>query len=267
MQPAGIVGVSGDLATPSYVEWGPIFAGAVLAVSISLVLFAFAGGVGMAVASPWPGADGSETLTVLSIAWIILAMIFSSICGGYIAGRLRSPRAGASETEVEFRDGAHGLLVWAAGLILATLAAMALSLAAGAAAVTTNADTWSDDYPTSVLLRGAGDDYEAVRREINPIIVRLAAGDDFTEEDRAYLSASVADNIDLSEAEARARVDNWAAVKIEEAKNARRAGAITAFLLAATSLTAAAAAYFAAGMGGRHRDRNLPFPWTRMRIA
>lgn len=265
MQSAGIVGAHADLATPSYVEWGPIFAGAVLAVSISLVLFAFAGGVGLAVASPWPGADAGATLSVLSVAWILLTMLLSSICGGYIAGRLRSPRAGASVMEMEFRDGAHGLLVWATGLILATLAAMALSLAAGAAA--SDADAWPDDYDTNVLLRGAGDDYEALRREINPVVVRIAAGDDLSAEDRAYLADVIAENSGVSEGEASARVDNWAAAKIEEADDARRAGAIAAFLLAATSLTAGAAAYFAAGMGGRHRDRNLPFPWTRVRLA
>ncbi|MEQ8749378.1 MAG: hypothetical protein RIC52_06330, partial [Amphiplicatus sp.] len=112
----------------SYVEWGPIFAGAVLAAALSLVMFAFAGGVGLAISSPWQGPSGAA-LGVVSVAWTMIVLLFSSMAGAYVAGRLRSPRADATADEVEVRDGTHGLLVWATGLLLGALAAMALALA------------------------------------------------------------------------------------------------------------------------------------------
>ena len=37
--------------------------------------------------------------------------------GGYLAGRVRSTWQ-AADDEVEFRDGTHGLLVWAIGVVL-----------------------------------------------------------------------------------------------------------------------------------------------------
>ena len=46
---------------------------------------------------------------------------------------------------------------------------------------------------------------------------------------------------------------------VEAAEAARVAGVISAFLIAATLLSAAAASYFAAVMGGDHRDRNITF--------
>ena len=37
--------------------------------------------------------------------------------GGYIAGRMRAP-IDASDDEIEFRDGTHGVLVWAIAMVL-----------------------------------------------------------------------------------------------------------------------------------------------------
>ena len=56
-------------------------------------------------------------------------------------------------------------------------------------------------------------------------------------------------------AEARALLHRGA----ETAEQVRVAGAIAAFLIAATLMASAAAAYLAAAAGGDHRDRNVPF--------
>jgi hypothetical protein len=56
---------------------------------------------------------------------IVLTTVASFRRGGYIAGRLRSRWAAtqaADEDEIEFRDGIHGLLVWAFGGSLRRLA-------------------------------------------------------------------------------------------------------------------------------------------------
>ena len=46
---------------------------------------------------------------------------------------------------------------------------------------------------------------------------------------------------------------------VDAAEQARVAGAIAAFVIAATLMASAAAAYLAAAAGGDHRDRNVPF--------
>lgn len=254
----------------SYVEWAPIFAGAVLAAAISLILFAFAGGVGLAVSSPWPGQGPSgAALGVVSIAWTMIVLLFSSIAGAYVAGRLRSPREDATADEIEVRDGAHGLLVWATGLLLGAFAAMALAVAAQSAAAAANDEIApaTVSYEADKLIRGVDEDRAELRAEIDPILGNAALSGSFPDADRAYVATLIAGASDVSEIEARTSVDAWASAMTQEAEAARKAGAVVAFLLAATTLTAGAAAYFAGGMGGRHRDRNSAFPWTRLRAA
>jgi hypothetical protein len=47
--------------------------------------------------------------------------------GGYLAGRLRIPLRPRSRDEVEFRDGIHGLLVWAIAVLIGAVLAVAVS--------------------------------------------------------------------------------------------------------------------------------------------
>src|SRR3954462_6117272 len=116
--PAG----AGPVATPggplSYIHWGPVIAGAVVAAAVWSVLMAFAAAVGMMIASPSPTwRDTSVWLALLSGLWIVVVTAGSYALGGYLAGRVRSSWK-ADPDEVEFRDGAHGLLVWALGVVL-----------------------------------------------------------------------------------------------------------------------------------------------------
>ena len=67
--------------------------------------------------------------------------------GGYIAGRMRSRFGDAVADEVEFRDGAHGLVVWA----VATLGIGVVM--AAVAAVPSMAANVSDVEPTANMLR------------------------------------------------------------------------------------------------------------------
>ncbi len=256
-----IVADTGD-TSHSYMEWAPVFAGAAVASALSLVLFAFGGGLGLTISSPF-SVDGlsAKTVSYLGMAYVLFAMIFSFIAGGYIAGRLRRPVAGASVDAVEFRDGAHGLTVWATGLLLGAF--IAASAATGAvnsrAAIAVNAGE------AAVMLRG-GDDIDANDRDaLAGVLARAAADGEIDENDRAIAVDIIADNTDLSETDARQRFEQWEVNAAEAAKNTRAVGAIGAFLMAASALIAGAAAYFAAGIGGRHRDANAPFPWTRAR--
>lgn len=122
----------------SAVSWSAIIAGAVVATSVSLVLFALAAGLGLASVSPWPGSGASlkEFSITTGIALIVVQWV-ASCFGGYVAGRLRTKWTGTHTHEVFFRDTAHGFVTWSlATLIVATLFASAVGAGAkGAAAM------------------------------------------------------------------------------------------------------------------------------------
>ena len=119
-----------------YVDWPAIFAGTALAVALSFVLLTFGSAIGLSVASFEPGEG-------VSLRWLAHRLRASgssgwrspaSRAGGYLAGRLRRPVPGTSVDEVEVRDGAHGLVVWAVGALLgAVLAASGVTGVVGAA--------------------------------------------------------------------------------------------------------------------------------------
>src|SRR6188474_2565968 len=101
------------LAQISYVQWGPVIAGAVTAAALATVLHAFAGAIGLAVSSTAPTwRDASIGLWVLSGVYLVLVALASYGLGGYIAGILRERFAAAAGPEdIELRDNIHGLLV------------------------------------------------------------------------------------------------------------------------------------------------------------
>ena len=153
-----------------YVDWPAIIAGAVLASAISFVLFTFGTGIGLSLTSPYPGESVSPTAFAVVLGlWVLWVSVSSFIAGAYLTGRLRRRIGDASEHEVEVRDAAHGLLVWAlSALIGAMLAAWVTGLTASktadvAAGVATGASTGAAQdvasrldpasYWTDVLLR------------------------------------------------------------------------------------------------------------------
>ena len=126
---------SGAASTPgtSFVEWGAVLAGAVLAAAITFVLLAFGAAIGLSATSPWPNSGAStKVIASLAVFWAMALQIGAFMAGGYVAGRMRS-RWHETGHEAEFRDGLHGGLVWAVGVVLG--AALFLS-AAGTAAKT-----------------------------------------------------------------------------------------------------------------------------------
>ena len=62
----------------------------------------------------WPGSDLMIALWLLGGLYLIFVAFISYGGGAYLAGRVRSSWV-ASKDEIEFRDGAHGILVWALG--------------------------------------------------------------------------------------------------------------------------------------------------------
>src|SRR6185295_15123934 len=148
------------VSTPgsSFVEWGAVLAGAVLAAAISFVLLTFGTAIGLSATSPWPNAGVSaKVIASLAVFWAMAQQIGAFMAGGYVAGRMRSRWHEPTEHEVEFRDGLHGGLVWAVGVVIG--AALFLSAAgnvaqtgaqtAGQAASTAAAST---DDPIGAIL-------------------------------------------------------------------------------------------------------------------
>jgi hypothetical protein len=259
-----------------YVDWPAIFAGTVLAVALSFVLLTFGSAIGLSVVSFEPREGASVFwLAIVSGLWFIWVAVTSFGAGGYLAGRLRRPAPGAGVDEVEVRDGAHGLLVWATGALLgAVLALGGISGVVGAAgrATGTVAQTAAEaiggdvDYLAERLMRGASGTTPEVRADVAEVIRRSLASGELAAPDREYLAGLLAQGTGQTPEEAGATIDSAFAearqlydAAIEKAEQARVAGAIAAFLVAATLLASGAAAYMAAVAGGDHRDRGVRF--------
>ena len=128
-------------SSASAVEWAPIFAGAVAAFGVTIILFTLGPGLGLASVSPWSFKNPTPTTfgTAAAIAMVVTQWL-SSAFGGYLTGRMRTKWVGVRTDEVMFRDTAHGLLAWAlATLIMAALVTLgSVTAASVAAAVTSN---------------------------------------------------------------------------------------------------------------------------------
>jgi hypothetical protein len=120
-----------------FVEWGSVIAGAVMAAALSFVFLTFGSAIGLSAVSPWPDAGVSaKTAASLAVFWTLAQQIGAFMVGGYIAGRMRTRWAEANADETEFRDGLHGALVWAVGIVIGAL----LFLSTAGAIAKTGAD-------------------------------------------------------------------------------------------------------------------------------
>ncbi|MDF2971075.1 MAG: hypothetical protein K0R61_1525 [Microvirga sp.] len=264
---------AGAFETPArYVEWTPVIAGAIAAAALSFVLFTFGSSLGIALASSSPSwRDASVTLAVLSGLYVILATVASFGFGGYIAGQLRSPWAASTDTdEVEFRDGIHGLLVWALavalGALLASVAAAAVAATSAPAASLPNTTAGEpliaydlDRFFRTQQTPPSAGDMSYSRAEAARIAMRAAARENRKDlpEDRAQLVRIVAARTGLTGPEAEARVTDFVERSTTAIRKARRSAIVVGFMTAAGVLLGAAVAWFAAVAGGSHRD-NIP---------
>ncbi len=108
----------------SYVEWAPIFAGAIAAAALSFVLLTAGATIGLSLVSPYPSQSYGIWVATLATAWVLIVTIGSFLVGGYIAGRLRLTWGEGNADEVEFRDGIHGFLVWSLSIFIGGVLAL-----------------------------------------------------------------------------------------------------------------------------------------------
>jgi hypothetical protein len=256
----------------SYIHWGPALAGAAVAAAISFVLMTFASAVGLMVASPSPTwRDTSVWLALLSGLWIIVVVTGSFALGGYLAGRVRSTWK-APEDEVEFRDGAHGLLVWAVGVILgvillwASVAALSVGTAASRDANAQGFLAYELDrlFRSERRLDPVAPD---VRAEATRMLMKGLGRQELPSDDRAHLNRIVAGATGLAPPDAERRVVQVLSEARNSVAQTRRSAVILGFATAAGLAAAAAAAWFAAGVGGRHRDSEFAPPLRIGRVV
>jgi hypothetical protein len=273
----------GPIPTPggplSYIHWGPVVAGAVTAAAVWFVLMTFATAVGLATFSPSPSwRDTSIALALLTGGWLLLVALGSFGLGGYLAGRVRSSWA-TSEDEVEFRDGAHGLLVWALAVVIGAVLtwATATALTSVSAGTTTVMRAAQGEpaflsYELDRLFRSERRPETAdadARTEAARIIMTGVGRRDIAPDDRTYLTRLVAARTGLAPPDAERRVADVLARSRQAARRARATSVIIGFMTAASLAAGAAAAWFAAGIGGSHRDRAIspPLRWSWRRAT
>ena len=214
-------------AARSNVDWAAIIAGAVLATAIGIILSTFGVGLGLSVNSPYEGEGVSPALFAFGAGLWLIAIQVISFWIGGYVAARLRPHRENTEHETDVRDGLHGLLVWGVGVIAAAIISF-VTIGGGAAAAS---NSNSSLVASIAQATGAEVDQAAAREpRDNP-----TARDETTTEQRTEL--------------------------------ARKLTVLSAFVTAASLLVGAVAAFFAAGAGGHHRDRNLHVKFFTLRRA
>jgi hypothetical protein len=296
---AQIAAPRADTTSLSFVDWSAVLAGAVLAAALSFVLLTFGTAIGLSATSPWPNSGlSAKVVASLAVFWIMALQIGSVMAGGYVAGRMRS-RWHEKGHEAEFRDGLHGALVWAVGilisafLVFATVSAIAKAgthfaaaltgsvtsssggmdgiildtmlrqtNTAQAGAATTPTATSSSPTATSSGGPSRGGVSEEARAEMSRILASSVTTGSITPENRARLAQLVSQGTGVAQQEAERRVDDAVKAARAAADKARHAAILTGFVTAAGLIISLGAGWWAAMRGGDHRDRSVPARFT-----
>jgi hypothetical protein len=250
----------------SAVSWGAILAGTAVAAATSLLLFALAAGLDLAVMFR-AAARGAPppSLTVTAGVALIVTQWVSACLGGYITGRLRTRWVGTHTHEVFFRDTAHGFITWCMATIL-----MASGLASTAASLPglrlPVADSSARDAPARVVDTQARvvdtQDFADTAYPRFTVAEGLAAEPAVTppaEEGPGTLVLPDGPPLVERGAWLRERGTRGYARALDESGSgggdaARRDAAIGAILTALSMLVGAFMASVAAALGGRRRD-------------
>src|SRR5690349_4691780 len=252
-----------------FVHWTPVIAGALIASALSLVLIAFGTSLGLGVTSTAPTwRDTSPTLALLSGLFLLLTAIVGFGFGGYMAGRLRKTwDPGIHREFLEFRDGTHGLLSWALAVVLSGLVAAVIAATIGSRAVppattpAANAGEALIAYDLDRLFRSDRRDQGNLtynRAEASRMLLAATSRAGMKPDDRGYLARLVANQTGIALPEADRRVDEAIGAAQLAVKKARQSAVMVGFSIAVSLLLGAAAAWYAACLGGQHRDQLAP---------
>ena len=214
----------------------------------------------------------------------MLLQVSASLGGGYVAGRLRRRINDAQKHEVEMRDGMHGLIVWAIGVLLGALLAgfiaaigtmSAATLGSGAAS-NPQTSNMADHYVDRLLrpvaaaapAEGAATppassingDQRGIAADVRAEFGRLLSSNRVTtaaSEDRTYLVQQMMERTTLNEQQATERLDATIVAMKAQADQLRRMAVLMGFFAAVSLLISAVAGWWAATKGGDHRDQTV----------
>ncbi len=266
----------------TYVDWGAIFAGAIISIATFALLSAFGTAIGLSSTSALPNKGfSSRAIGIAASLWLVWTVISSFIVGAYFTGRLHRP-SGLNTEETEIQDGAHGLVVWAlVSLFMIYLAVISIANAPKPSPASLNSSGQMSEisslpmselsdpliYTADKMLRpntSVSGSQNDMRNDIMRILAVSAANGAITTDDKAYLELEVAARTGINAQSATRRVDT-ALAEVNQIKERTRAGAETVrkssvlagFLTAASLVVGAAASWWAATMGGEHRSEKL----------
>jgi hypothetical protein len=257
----------------SYVEWGPIVAGAIAAAALSFVLLAAGAAIGLSLVSPYPSQSYGKWAATLATWWALIVTIGSFLVGGYIAGRLRTVWGDANADEVQFRDGIHGMLMWSVSILLGAVFAFIVGTTTTLVGAEVgkparySSERGSVLAPTvDILLRGAQGPSATtglpaspdLKDEIARVLATSVATTKLSDADRMYLAQVVAQRAGVPSAEAEKRVNDAYAASVRQIDEARKAAVLVGLVTTTALLFGLAAAWYAAQRGGHHRDHNMP---------
>jgi hypothetical protein len=240
----------------SGVDIRSVVAGAIAASALSVLLLGFGAALGLSLTSARPYAGLSAfAVSIIVGLWFAFVHVGSFAAGGYVAGRLARDGEkvdGAASHEKEFRDGAHGFLVWGLGTLvgaffLASAGTGLLSRGADAiggvartavqsatsAASSPAAGSISEQlmsYTTDRLFRRTGgaanaadsQDDAAAAAQVARIFAVSISNNALAPADRDFIASQVASRTGLSPEEATTRV-NEAYNTVVEARNTAEA--------------------------------------------
>ncbi len=106
----------GAPALPPRISWGAVFAGAIVAVTVGVMLNVLGLAVGATTIDPiQPGeTPAASTLGMAGGIWLLVANLIGLMAGGWTAARLSGTADGTDGT-------LHGLAVWALGFVVAAM--------------------------------------------------------------------------------------------------------------------------------------------------
>jgi hypothetical protein len=254
-----------------HVDWSAALAGAALALAITFTMSAFGAGLGITAAPSaydghWIGPP--VLLTIVIALWGAWIAVSSFAAGGYLAARMRRLVPDSSAHERDVRDGIHGLIVWAVGAVLIVYVGGAIVSGATVKTVE-SAAIGAGSQPVATLvdkaLRPVGSTVGAPDNAFGAQMTRgmmpLMANGSLSNEDHDFYVAQIAARTGASQQEASARVDQvvteiaGAKQKAADlAEKTRKIGILIAFFATASLALGAAASWWGASMGGKHRD-------------
>ena len=211
---------------PWGIDWAAILAGAVLAAGVGIVLNAFGAALGFGTLSVGDPEESFDVWLAVSGFWTVVTLVLTYLAGGYVAGRMRRRGDGVPDDETSVRDGVHGLVVWALGMI--AMAWMAVSVIGAVAATVGTVAGATAEAAGTTLAAGIEATGQAVAGQGDTALLD-AIGDRLSRPDPATLGAagSAADPAELAR--------QSATILAEVARTGEISDADRSFLVAAAS--------------------------------